>query len=221
MKPSRPQHYEISSNTEKNPGHLKRLAVTYRSTRSAKIWIREINIFIRIRKTFTNVHKHRNPKNTKHLRLSFGSGTKLVITFLSLRFFDTRRERHNFFLCWLFHLNPTTCGTHCKLLVWPRIPSSRFESQLSRSAFQSQLTAFFQIPQILSASGHDIIHVHGPISYLWLSHPPSARVDTCAQCVHLTNSFTKRKVLSLTKPKGRIYKTKSLCNYITLLSFRL
>ena len=31
-----------------------------------------------------------------------GSGTKLFITFLSLRFFDMRRERHNFLLCWLF-----------------------------------------------------------------------------------------------------------------------
>ena len=26
-----------------------------------------------------------------------GSGTKLLFTFLSLRFFDMRRERHNFF----------------------------------------------------------------------------------------------------------------------------
>ena len=75
----------------------------------------------RIRKTFTNVHKHRNPKNTKHLRLCFfGSGTKHFITFLSLRFFDMRRERHNFFLCWLFHLTPPRVAPRRKLLVWPR-----------------------------------------------------------------------------------------------------
>ena len=49
-----------------------------------------------------------------------GSGTKLFITFLSLRFFDMRRERVNFFLCWLFHLNTTTCGPRRTLLVWPR-----------------------------------------------------------------------------------------------------
>ena len=36
--------------------------------------------------------------------------------------------------------------------------------------------------------------------------------------LHLTNPCTKRKVLSLTKPKGRIYKTKSLGDYITYLS---
>ena len=51
--------------------------------------------------------------------------------------------------------------------------------------------------------------------HLWLSHPPRVRVNTCVQCVHLTNPRTKRKVPSLTKPKGKIYKTKSLRNYIT------
>ena len=34
-------------------------------------------------------------------------------------------------------------------------------------------------------------------------------------CLYLTNPCTKRKVLSLTKPKGKIYKTKSLGHYIT------
>ena len=33
--------------------------------------------------------------------------------------------------------------------------------------------------------------------------------------LHLTNPCAKRKVLSLTKPKGKIYKTKSLSHYIT------
>ena len=38
-------------------------------------------------------HIHRNPKTPETLDDSFGSGTKLSFTFLSLRFFDTRRER--------------------------------------------------------------------------------------------------------------------------------
>ena len=110
-----------------------------------------------------------------------------------------------------------------------RLPSSRLESQLTRSEFKSQLTVFFSNSKIPCAFGHDIIHVPGNISYLdfllwhlWLSHPPRARVNTCTQCVHLTNPFTNRKVLSLTKQKDKIYKTKndnikkSLCNYITL-----
>ena len=52
-------------------------------------------------------------------------------------------------------------------------------------------------------------------------------VNTCTQCVHLTNSCTKRKVLSLTKLKGKIYKTKndnikkSLRNYITFRTYRM
>ena len=81
----------------------------------------EIDIFIQIQKTFRNVYNHRNLKT-----LEIGSGTKLFITFLSLRFFNMRRERHNFFLCWLFHLTPTTCGE-----TKNRLPSFRLESQLT------------------------------------------------------------------------------------------
>ena len=40
-------------------------------------------------------------------------------------------------------------------------------------------------------------------------------------CLPLTNPCTKRKVLSLTKPKGKIYKTKSLGHYITLQSYSI
>ena len=44
--------------------------------------------------------------------MKFCSGTKLFITFLSLRFFDMRRERHTQFLSKLtFPSDPTTCGT--------------------------------------------------------------------------------------------------------------
>ena len=39
--------------------------------------------------------------------------------------------------------------------------------------------------------------------------------------LHLKNPCVKRKVLSLTKPKGNIYKTKSLGNYITILHLYL
>ena len=42
-----------------------------------------------------------------------------------------------------------------------------------------------------------------------------ARAWTPARMLHLTNPCAKRKVLSLTKPKGKIYKTKSLGHYVT------
>ena len=42
---------------------------------------------------------------------------------VSLRFFDMRREKHNFFLYWIFHLTPNNVWhPHRKLLVWPRRP---------------------------------------------------------------------------------------------------
>ena len=46
----------------------------------------------------------------------------------------------------------------------------------------------------------------------------SARAWTPALMLHLTNACAKRNVLSLTKTKGKVYKTKSLGNYITCVS---
>ena len=68
---------------------------------------------------------------------------------------------------------------------------------------------------------HDVIHLPGPFPVWefyfdiceWRILP--VRAWTPALMFHLTNPCTKRKVLSLTKPKGKIYKTKSLGNYIT------
>ena len=60
----------------------------------------------------------------------------------------------------------------------------------------------------------------GPKSYLgflfWHLLNGSARTWTPALMLHLTNPCAKRKVLSLTKPNSKIYKTKSLGNYITI-----
>ena len=87
--------------------------------------------------------------------LEIGSGTKLFITFLSLRFCDMRKERHNFF---------NKRAAHFVDPNWSRRGETK--NRLACSEFKSQLTAFFQIPQILSASGHDVIPVPGPISYM-------------------------------------------------------
>ena len=96
------------------------------------------------------LNRHRQSRNIRNTYDSFGSGTKLLFTFLSLRFFDTWRERQNFFLCWLFHQTPP----HVAHFVDPNwshrgeaknwLPSSRLESQLSRSEFKSELTVFFK-----------------------------------------------------------------------------
>ena len=81
------------------------------------------------------------------------------------------------------------------------LASASSENQLASSKSKSQLTAFFkfQNPQAV-ASGHEVIHIPSPIFslgfllwHLWLSHPPRVRVNTCTQCVHLTNPCTKLK----------------------------
>ena len=65
-----------------------------------------------------------------------------------LRFFDMRRERHNFFLCWLFHLTPPHVSPRRKLLAWPRqapkIDYLPLDSNLN--------SCFFSNPKILSSS---------------------------------------------------------------------
>ena len=89
-----------------------------------------------------------------------GSGTKLLFTFLSLRFFDTRRERHNFFnKCAAHFVDP---NLSCLGETKNRLISSRLESQVT-------VIFFFSNSKILSASGHDIIHFPGLIYYLGFS----------------------------------------------------
>ena len=97
------------------------------------------------------------------------------------------------------------------------------ESQPYSSDAKTLLIDFSQIPQILrprfqwmtsfTSPGHiSIWDFYFDISS-W--HILPARAWTPALMLHLTNPCAKRKVLSLTKPKGNIYKTKSLGHYIT------
>ena len=163
-----------------------------------------------------------NPKyNT--LRL-LSSGTKLFITFELKVFRREERERDTIFLCWLLlHRQLSNQPTRGARSAQSRLASPRSESQPSCSDTGTQLTAFSQIPKSSAHdSGHDIIHLPSLIFYLgfyfdiceWRILP--ARVWTPALMLYLTNPCTKRKVLILTKPKGKIYKTKFLRHYITL-----
>ena len=145
---------------------------------------------------------------------------KLFIIFLSLRFFNMRRERDNFFLCWLFHLNPTMCGS----------PAVNYRSGLGKlrksiCPGRNSINCFFFFTSPKSSALPGMMSFTSPVSFpiwvfycdIWLSHPPRV-----CEHQHSTNPCTKRKVLRLTKPKGKIYKMKnddikkSLCNYITL-----
>ena len=132
---------------------------------------------------------NRHRESEKH---EIGSGTKLLFTFLSWRFFDMKRERHNFLLCWLFHLTPPRATPRCKILVWHRRAP---ENQLPFSSVESQLLFFFSNPQILSPSlpGHDVIHIPSPIFSLGFFYCDICDCHTCTQYVHLTNPCTKPK----------------------------
>ena len=137
-----------------------------------------------------------------------GSGTKLLFTFLSLRFFDMRRERHNFFLCWLFHLTPPRAA-HFVDPNRSRLDYLPLDSNLNYCFFQISKSSARRFRAWRHSRPRFISYLGFLLEHLWLSHPPCARVNTCTQCVHLTNPCTKRKVLSVTKPKGKIYKRKN------------
>ena len=86
-------------------------------------------------------------------------------------------------------------------------------------------TDFFSNPQnpprVLPV--HDVIHMPRShflsgvsiVTSLNDTSVPHAR-EHLRSCLPLTNSCAKRKALSLTKPKGKIYRTKSLGHYITI-----
>ena len=169
-----------------------------------------------------NVHKmfiniYRNPKTRNWF------GTKLY--YLWVKGYSTRGERDIMFLCWLFlHRQLSTQPTHGARSTQIRLASLRSESRLSRSETGTQLTAFSQIPKSSAhASGvwrhsHPLVLMSIWDFYFDISewHILTASAWTPALMLHQTNPCAKRKVLILTKPKGKIYKTKSLRHYITV-----
>ena len=126
----------------------------------------------------------------KHWQLSWFR-YETFIDFLSLVFRYEERETQ-LLLCWPFHLTQQTPGVSRRPQTG--LASSNFKSQRASVSFGSQLTAFFsKSPRILAHRFRAWRHSNPrPISYLevlswhlWLSHPPRASVNTCAQCVPL------------------------------------
>ena len=130
-----------------------------------------------------------------------------------------RREKDTIFLCWLLlHRQLSTQPTRSARSAQIRLASPSSQSRLSRSEAGTQLCFFSNPPNPQpTIPVRDVTHI--PRSYFYFDisdwHILSARAWTPALMLHLTNPCAKRKVLSLTKPKGKIYKTKSLGNYIT------
>ena len=163
-------------------------------------------------------NRYRESKNTKLYEI--GSGKK-IFGYLWVKGYSTWGETDAIFLCWLFfHRQLSTQPTRGARSAQSPLASSSSESQPSSSEAEIQLTAFSQ--NSTHASGawrHPNTLVTIPIWDFYFdiseSHILSAHAWAFALMLHLTNPCIKRKVLILTKPKGKIYKTKSLRHYIT------
>ena len=135
-----------------------------------------------------------------------------------------RRERETIFLCWLLlHRQFSSQPTRGAPSAQSRLASPRSESQLFRSDAGTQLLTFSQIPKILNPRFRCMTSftslVPFPVWEFYFDICEWRILPACpwtpALMLHLTNPCAKRKVLSLTKAKGKIYKTKSLGSYIT------
>ena len=146
------------------------------------------------------------------------------IHFFEFKGFSTwgERERDTIFLCLLLLYHQlSTQPTSGARSAQSRLASSSSESQPSSSSEAgTQLMFFSQISDHTSGAWHHpntLVPVPIWGFYFDISewHILSVRAWTPALMLHLTNSCAKRKVLRLTKPKGKIYKTKSHGDYIT------
>ena len=146
-----------------------------------QIWIREIDIFIPVRKMFiksiTHIDNIGIPKHEKHFRL-LSSGTKLLITFELKVFRHKEKDTPDFSLCPKPRAHPTQGhGEQAKV------------NRLLPRQEPNSLT-FFKIPKILRArfrcmtsftSPGQPFHLGFLFWHLWMTHPPRAFFNTCAQ----------------------------------------
>ena len=153
-----------------------------------------------------------------------GSGMKLLFTFLSLKVFrHEKRETQSFYADCFFIVSSQSkqrVASVAHKFVWPR-PALNLDSLVQRQELNSLL--FLKSPKSSAHASGAWRHSHPLVTitvwdfYFDISewHILSARTWKHALMLHLTNPCAKRKVLSLTKPKGKVYKTKSFHNYIT------
>ena len=167
-------------------------------------------------------NRHRESKNTKLYEID--SGTKLLFTFLSLKVFRHEEWETQSFYADCFYIvssQPNQRATPvAHKVVRPR-PALKVNLLLPRRELNSLTFSKSQNPHptlpgmtsFTSLVPFSICEFYFDISE-W--HILLSRAWTPALMLHLTNPCAKRKVLSLTKPKGKIYKTKSLRHYITI-----
>ena len=149
------------------------------------------------------------PKHKRHLWL-LSSGMKLYYLWVK-RFFDIRRVIHN----------PS-------MMTFPPAARPRWAPKVNyllRTLKLNSLT-FLKSPKSPAYAFSAWHHSYPVVTFsVWdfyfdISewHILPARAWTPVLMLHLTNPCAKQKVLSLTKPKGKIYKTKFFSHYITLMA---
>ena len=99
-------------------------------------------------KTFINIGIW---KTLETLTTLVSSDTKLSLPSWLLVFRHEERERHNFLLCWLFHLSPPRAA---HLVDLTSLASPRLKNQLASPRSESQLTAFFFFRNHPKSSAH-------------------------------------------------------------------
>ena len=171
----------------------------------SQLWIREMDIFIPVRKTFIMSVTHLYTlnigisKHEKHLRL-LSSGTKLFITF-EFKGSSTQGERYTFFLFRLFHLPPPPPATTRAHLSQGLREQGKVNGLLPRQD-STPLTDFFKIPKILCARASGAWrHSHPLVNlsigflfwHLWTTHTPCTRVNHLHSSLHLTNPCAELK----------------------------
>ena len=154
---------------------------------------------IHMHKTFIMFIPVQESENTPDtLTTLFWFRYEIFIYLFEFKVFRHEERKTQFLSMLTFPSDPTTCGTPPQATS---LASASSENQLPSSSVESQLAVFFKFQNHQHiTSGHDVIHFPGLISYLggllwhlWLSHPLRACVDTCTQCVYLTNPCTKLK----------------------------
>ena len=157
---------------------------------------------------------NRHRKFEIHSIHEIGSATKLYYLWVKGHSTWGERETQSFYAdCFWICSNPRA-APH---LQTTSLTAAGPESQPSLSDAGTRQTAFLKSPKSSALSGMMSFTSSGPISYRGIFILTSVNDTTSprALMLHHTNPCTKRKVLILTKPKGKIYKTRSLRNYIT------
>ena len=146
-----------------------------------------------------------NPKKTRKPDDSLYTGTTLLLPSLSLGFRHEERETHNFSMLTVRPSSAFNSLTQQTCARTPRSTNSLVspgpKNQLASSKSKSQIIAFIQNHSDPSPSLQGMTPFTSPVLFpsgvfivtSVIVTSTRARMNTCTQCVHVTNPCTKPK----------------------------